>query len=195
MDIITLELFDLTVSQAVLEVQRVLDDHPGSAVRIELDDETHRHNVVKLLDKRGRDFTASSQGPLVTIDVKAAKTSTVLKPAQVIPLEPKPAPIQPALVLSGAIGTGDQLTGRRLLLDILRRADRHIPWIGIAHEGASLLKDPSSLKTLQGLLASGVSIRVSRECMMFYPEEASGFEVMEDSEWQTLLLKGKATKI
>ena len=194
MDIITLELFDLTVSQAVIEVQRVLDEHPGSAVRIVMDDETHRRNVVKLLDKRGRDHSAKSHGPLVTIDVKAGKNLTFLPPAVVIPAEPKPAPIPPVLVLNGAIGSGDPLIGRRLLLDILKRADKSIPWIGIAHDGASLLRDASGLKALQGILASGVPVRVSRECMMFHPDEAAGFEVMEDSEWQALLLKGNVTK-
>jgi len=81
-----------------------------------------------------------------------------------------------------------------LLLEVLKRADKQIPWIGIAYEGASILKDSASLKVLRNLAASGVSIRVSKECMMFYSEEASGFEVMEDSEWQMLLIKGNITK-
>jgi len=198
MDIITLELFDLTVSQAVIEVQRAFEAHPASAFRIVLDEEPHRHNVIKLLDKHGRDYSACSKGPLVTIDVKATKKPMLTAaPVRVIPAEPKLAPTQsilPILVLSSAIGTGDPLTGRRLLLDILRRADRQIPWICVAHEGALLFRDAASLKVLQGLVASGVSVRVSRDCMMFHPDEAKGFEMMEDSEWQTLLLKGKVTK-
>ncbi|MDR2697591.1 MAG: hypothetical protein LBB40_03855, partial [Holophagales bacterium] len=175
-------------------VQRVLDTHPNSAIHIVLDDETHKRNVIKLLDKHGRSFNVSAQGQLVIIDVIALKRPAYLPPAVVIPAEPKPAPINPVLVLSGSIGIGDPLMGRRLLLEVLRRADKHIPWIGIAYEGASILKDNGSLKVLRDLAASGVSIRVSKECMMFYSEEASGFEVMEDSEWQTLLIKGNVTK-
>ena len=194
MDIITLELFDLTVSQAVLEVQRVLDTHPNSAIRVVLDDETHKRNVIKLLDKHGRTVNVHTQGQIATIDVNAIKRPTYLPPAVIVPLEPKPVPIPPVLVLSGSIGIGDPIIGHRLLLEVLRRADKHIPWIGIAYEGASILTDPTGQKILRNLKASGVSIRVSRDCMMFHPEEADGFEVMEDTEWQALLLRGNVTK-
>jgi len=194
LDTITIELLDLTVSQALIEVQRVLDTNPNSAIHIVLDDETHKRNVIKLLDKHGRTVNVRTQGALIIIDVTALKRPAYLPPAVVIPVEPKSAPIKPVLVLSGSIGIGDPLTGRRLLLEVLRRADKQIPWIGIAYEGASILKDSGSLKVLRELAASGVSIRVSKECMMFYSEEASGFEVMEDSEWQTLLIKGNVTK-
>jgi len=97
-------------------------------------------------------------------------------------------------VLSGAVGGGDRTTGRRLLLEVLRRADRSVPWVGIAFEGASLLRDQDGLKVLQRLKASGIPVRVSRECAMFNPDESAGFDVMEDSEWHGLLLKGKVTK-
>lgn len=194
MDIITLELFDLTVSQAMLEVQRVLKTHPGSPIRIVLDDEMHKLNVVKLLEKQGRSVSISVQGQLETIDVKGEKRPTFLPPAAVIPIEPKPAPIPPVLILSGSIGIGDQTMGRRLLIEVLRRADKQIPWIGIAHEGAAILRDPAGFKLLQNLAASGVPVRVSKESMMFYPEETSTFEAMEDSEWQTLMLKGNITR-
>jgi hypothetical protein len=201
MDIVTLELFDLTVSQAVLEVQRVLDSHPGGAVRIVLDDEMHKHNVIKLLQKKGLTLQVSTQGQVVTIDVKASKSEaregqkpTYLKPAVVIPAESKPAPIQPVLVLSSSIGTGDPMIGRRLLLEILRRVNKQIPWVGIAHDGASLVRDPAGLKVLKDLVASGVLVRISRESKLFYPDETNGFEIMEDSEWQMLLLKGNITK-
>jgi hypothetical protein len=193
-DIVVTELFDMTVSQAVFEVQRVLDAHPGSTIRIVLDDEMHRHNVIKLLEKQGRTLNVSTQGQLVTIEVKSQDKSRYLPRAPVIQAEPKPAPIPPVLVLNSIIGNGDPLIGRRLLIEILRRADKQIPWIGIAHEGASILGDPAGLKVLHGLIASGVSVRISRECTLFYPEETSNFEIMEDSEWQTLLLKGSVTK-
>ena len=194
MDTITIELFDLTVSQALIEVQRVLDTNQNSAVQIVLDDDTHKRNVIKLLDKYGRTVNVRTQGQLVIIDVVALKRPAYMPPAVIIPAEPKQAPIKPVLVLSGSIGIGDPLMGRRLLLEVLKRADKQIPWIGIAYEGASILKDSASLKVLRNLAASGVSIRVSKECMMFYSEEASGFEVMEDSEWQMLLIKGNITK-
>ena len=194
LDIVTLELFDLTVSQALLEVQRVLDTHQGSAIRIVLDDETHKRNVVKLLDKHGRTINVHTQGQIVTIDVSALKRPTFLPPAVVVPVEPKPVPIHPVLVLNGSIGIGDPLIGRRLLLEVLRRADKQIPWIGIAYEGASILTDPTGQKVLRELAASGISVRISRECMMFHPEETDGFEVMEDTEWQALLLRGNVTK-
>ena len=200
MDIVTLELFDLTVSQAVLEVQRVLDANPGGAVRILLDDETHKRNVIKLLEKHSRSFNMQAQGPVVTIDAKAtkgSKRSIPLKPAPpvaVIQAEPKQPAIPPVLVLNDSLPAGDPVTGRRLLLAILRRADKTVPWIGIACEGASMLRDAAGLKALQEIQASGTPIRVSRECLLFHPEEASEFEVMEDSEWQGLLIKGKATR-
>ncbi|MDR0499315.1 MAG: hypothetical protein LBH03_06255 [Holophagales bacterium] len=194
MDTITIELFDLTVSQALIEVQRVLDTHPNSAISIVLDDEMQKRNVIKLLDKHGRSVNVYNQGQMLIIDVIALKRPTYLPPAVVIPVEPKLAPINPVLILSGSIGIGDPLMGRRLLLEVLKRADKHIPWIGIAYEGFSILKDTAGLKILRNLAASGVSVRVSKECMMFYAEEASGFEVMEDSEWQSLLIKGNVTK-
>ena len=178
----------------MIEVQRVLDAHPNSAIRIVLDDDTHKRNVIKLLDKHGRTVSVSAQGQIVTIDVNVIKRPNYLPPAVIVPVEPKPAPIQPVLVLNGSIGIGDPLIGRRLLLDVLRRSDKQIPWIGIAYEGASILTDPKGLKILRDLKALGVSIRVSRECMMFHPEEADGFEIMEDAEWQTLLIKGNLTK-
>jgi hypothetical protein len=193
-DIVVTELFDLTVSQAVLEVQRVLDAHPGSPIRIVLDDEMHKHNVIRLLEKQGRQVSVSAQGQLVTINVKELSKPKYLPPAPVIPATPKPAPILPIIVLSGSIGNGDPMMGRRLLIEILRRADKQIPWIGLAHEGASIFRDASGLRAMKDLAASGVRVRVSRESKMFYPDETAGFEDMEDSEWQTLLLKGAVTK-
>jgi TusA-related sulfurtransferase len=202
MDIVTLELFDLTVSQAVLEVQRVLDANPGRALRIVMDDEMHKHNVIKLLQKQGLTIQVSSQGQVVTIDVKASKNEAkegqrpaYLPPAPVKSVEPRPAPIQPVLILSSSIGAGDPMVGRRMLLEILRRVDKQIPWVGIAHEGASLVRDPIGLKALKEIMASGVPVRISKESKLFYPDETSGFEAMEDSEWQMLLLKGNITKL
>jgi TusA-related sulfurtransferase len=202
MDIVTLELFDLTVSQAVLEVQRVLDANPGRAVRIVLDDEMHKHNVVKLLQKQGLTLQTSSQGQVVTIDVKASKNKAkdaqkpaYLPPATFMSAEPRPAPIPPLLILSSSIGAGDPMVGQRMLLEILRRVDKQIPWVGIAHDGASLVRDPVGLKVLKEIVASGVPVRVSNESKLFYPDETSGFEAMEDSEWQMLLLKGNITKL
>jgi len=194
MDVVTIELFDLTVSQALQEVQRIMDASPSSAIRILLDDETHKHNVIKLLDKNGREPELSTSGQLVTIDVKAINKPKLMPPAQVIPADYKPARTQPVLILSGSIGAGDPNMGRRLLLEILRRADKQIPWVGIAFEGGALLRDPAGAKVLRGLVSAGIPVRVSRECQMFYPDETEGFEAMEDSEWQTLLLKGNATK-
>jgi len=194
MDIVTIELFDLTVSQALQEVQRAMDANPTSALCIMLDDEMHKHNVIKLLDKHGRALELSSSGQLVTIDVKGINKPKLLPPAQIIPADYKPARTQPVLILSGSIGAGDPNMGRRLLLEILRRADKQIPWVGIAFEGGKLLRDPAGAKALRDLASGGVPVRVSRECRMFYPDETAGFEVMEDSEWQTLLLKGNATK-
>ena len=193
-DIVVTELFDLTVSQAVLEVQRVLDTHPHSNVSIVLDDEMHKHNVIRLLEKQGRTVSIGTQGQIVTIEVKALDKLVHLQPAPVVPTEPKPVQIHPILILGSSIGVGDQVTGRRLLIEILRRVDLRIPWVGIAHEGASILNDAAGLKALRELAASGIPVRISRECKMFFPEEASGFDVMEDSEWQTLLLMGKVTK-
>jgi len=194
MDVVTIELFDLTVSQALQEVQRAMEANPASALRILLDDEMHQHNVIKLLDKHGRSVELSSSGQLVTIDVKATNKPKLMLPAQVIPADYRPAKAQPVLILSGSIGAGDPNVGRRMLLEILRRADKQIPWVGLAFEGGALLRDPAGAKVLRGLVSAGVPVRVSRECEMFYPEETAGFEVMEDSEWQTLLLKGNATK-
>ena len=194
MDIITIELFDLTVSQAVFEVQRVIDTHPGSAIRIVLDEEMHKVNVIKLLEKQGRQTSINIQGQVVTIDVKSEKRPTFLPPAVVIPAEPKSLPIPPVMILSSSIGTSDYMQGQRLLIEILRRADKQIPWIGLAHDGIAILRDPNGQKVLKDLVGAGVSIRISRESAMFYPDETSGFEVIEDSEWQTLLLKGNVTR-
>jgi len=194
MDIVTIELFDLTVSQALQEVQRAMDAHPTSAMRIVLDDEMHKHNVIKFLDKHGRTLELSTSGQIVTIDVKATNKPKLLPPAQVIPADFRPARVNPILILSGTIGAGDPSSGRRLLLEILRKADKQIPWVGIAFEGGALLRDPVGTKVLRGLVSAGVPVRVSRECQMFYPDEAAGFEVMEDSEWHALLLKGNVTK-
>jgi hypothetical protein len=193
-DIVTIELFDLTVSQALHEVQRSMGANPTSAMRIISDDERIKHSVIKLWDKHGRDLDISSSGQVVTIDVKAINKPKLLPPAQVIQADHRPVQTRPVLILSGTIGAGDPNTGRRLLLEILRRADKQIPWVGIAFEGGSLLRDPAGAKALRGLAAAGVRVRVSRECQMFYPDEAAGFEAMEDSEWQMLLLKGNVTK-
>jgi hypothetical protein len=206
MDIEPLELFDMTVSQAVLEVQGALDADSGRGFSIVMDDETHRRNIVKLLNKHGRTFGEHAKGALVTIDidpVKVLKKPAALRPAPVpmfsTQAERPPAPAvqaapPPVLVLSGTLGGGDRTSGRRLLLEVLRRADRSIPWVGIASEGASLFRDQDGLAVLQKLKASGVPVRVSRECAMFNPDESAGFDTMEDSEWHGLLLKGKVTK-
>ena len=54
MDILTLELLDVTVFQALLELRGLLADHPGEAMCIRGEDDLLRVNVTGFLEKQGR---------------------------------------------------------------------------------------------------------------------------------------------
>jgi hypothetical protein len=221
MDILTLELFDVTVSEALREINRVLETHPGVALRILLgSDRMLQHNIQRFLDRLGRSAVLRPDGsawrfevagsvpagyqPLAVasprpavISADAAGASVHVAgapgPAAAAPA-PAPAPgakVRPLLITCSRLGQGSQDIGRRLLLGVLRELDPAVPWVGLALDGIGLLDDPEARRLLEGLQARGTPVRISRESQLF-PLEGE-FEAMEDSRWQRLAGRGEIT--
>ena len=199
MDILTLELFDVTVSGALLEVRHAMETHPGLPLRIHIDaDDMLRLNLQRYLERQGRALSIRAQEGRWQFDVAAGSSPA---PAAAPLLEALPAPVlapvspgpQPILLLRSAFAPGDRALGRNLLLGVLERLDPGIPWLLLAHEALDLLEDPRALGILQNLEARGLSVRISRESLRFLQRPEAPFTTMEDAEWQSLLGRGGLT--
>jgi hypothetical protein len=196
MDILTLELFDVTISEALRETSRALEAHPGMPLRILLgNDRMLQHNLQRLLDRLGRPAVLHPDGSAWRFEVAAtapAPAAPVRSPQVPPPAPAAPAPARPLLITRSRLGDGSADIGRRLLLGVLRELDPAVPWVGLALDGLDLLDDPQARSLLEALQARGTKVRISRESQLF-PLEQGPFEVMEDSRWQRLAGRGELT--
>ncbi|MBI1752777.1 MAG: hypothetical protein HY014_14735 [Acidobacteria bacterium] len=196
MDILTLELLDVTVFQALLELRGLLQDRPGEALRIRGEEELLRVNVVSFLEKQGRTVRVSRAGRPWELQVAPGpRPVPVLSP--VAPPEPGgPAPLPallPVLLLRSAFAPGDRALGRRLLLETLARLDAGTPWLCMAHQAVELLEDPGAVALLEGLRGRGIPVHVSAASLAHGGLESGGFEAVPDEGWQKLLARGGVT--
>jgi hypothetical protein len=195
MDILTLELFDVTVSQALTEVSRALEAHPDLPLRVLLEGEGMvLHNLLRLLERQERKAVSTPLGAHWQLDIAPLPTRKAA-----LLLQPLPAPVvaapgpKPLLVMRSAFVPGDRALGRSLLLGLLRAVVPPVPWIGLAHEALELLDDPLALEILRGVQERGVPVRLSQESLAFTRRPPGPFQLLEDAEWQTLVARGGAT--
>jgi hypothetical protein len=200
MDILTLELFDVTVSEALREINRALEAHPAMPLRILLGgDRMLQHNIQRFLERLGRAATLCQDGAAWRIEVAGttrtphpAPPAPAPSPAIPLPAAALPAGARPLLLTRSHLGQGSRDIGRRLLLGVLRELDPAVPWLGLALDGLELLEDPQARTILEQLQARGIPVRISRESQLF-PLEPAAFETMEDSQWQRLAGRGELT--
>ncbi len=188
MDILTLELLDVTVFQALLELRAQLAEHPGEPLRIRGEDEMLRVNVAGYLDKQGRGVRQTQQGNQWEL-VVAAVFKPAVAPTAVAPL----ATPHPALLLRSAFAPGDRALGRRLLLETLALLEPGTPWLCLAHQAVELLEDPGAVAILAGLQGRGIPVRVSASSLAHARMEDGGFDQVPDVDWQRLLARGLLT--
>ncbi len=186
MDILTLELLDVTVFQALLELRGLLADHPGEALRVRGEDDLLRVNVTGFLEKQGRAVRHLRQGGRWELQV--AQAVRPIAPAS--PVAPAPRPV---LLLRGAFAPGDRALGRRLLLETLSHLAPGTPWLCLAHQAVELLEDPGALAILEDLKAKGIPIHVSDSSLAHGGQEDAGFNLVPDEGWQKLLARGGVT--
>jgi hypothetical protein len=195
MDILTLELFDVTASEALRELQRALDAHPGLALRVIGADEMLLHNVRRFLDRHGRVHRMVQEGPKhwrLEVDARAAEPAPAAAPVPSPALQPPKPPLRPVLVLRSAYLPGDRVLGRRLLLGVLATVPEGTPWVCLAHDALDLLEDLTAMEILEGLEARGIRVCVS-EGSRAYHLLAPPFASMADGEWQPLAARGDLT--
>ena len=186
MDILTLELLDVTVFQALIELKTLLAEHPGEAMHIRGEDELLRMNVAGFLEKQGRTARLVRQGGQWELQVAQAGRPAPLAS----PLAPVPRPV---LLLRGAFAPGDRALGRRLLLETLSHLELGTPWLCLAHQAVELLDDPGAVVILEGLRARGIPIHVSVASLAHGGQEDAGFDLVPDEGWQKLLARGGVT--
>ncbi|WLT33093.1 hypothetical protein [Geothrix sp. PMB-07] len=189
MDILTLELLDVTVFQALLELRGLLQDHPGEPLRIRGEEELLRVNVTGFLEKQGRTVRVNRAGIPWELQVAPGP-----RPVPVLsPLAPAPPAVMPVLLLRSAFAPGDRALGRRLLLETIARLEVGTPWLCLAHQAVELLEDPGAVALLEGLRGRGIPVQVSAASLAHSGQESSGFEVVSDEVWQKLLVRGGVT--
>ncbi|NTW86290.1 MAG: hypothetical protein HGB30_09030 [Holophagaceae bacterium] len=186
MDILTLELLDVTVFQALLELRALLAEHPGESLRILGEEELLRLNVVGFLEKQGRIVRVTRPG--TPWELQVAPASRPLAP--VLPAAP---PRLPVLLLRSAFAPGDRALGRRLLLETLAQLEAGTPWLCLAHQAVELLEDPGALAILEGLRGRGIPIHVSAASLAHGGLGPTAFDQVADEGWQKLLSRGGLT--
>lgn len=186
MDILTLELLDVTVFQALLELRSQMAEHPGEALRVRGEDEMLRINVAGFLEKQGRPARLIQQGSQWELLVPPVPSAV---PGRVPPVVAPPGP-RPVLLLRSAFAPGDRALGRRLLLETLPHLEPGTPWLCLAHQAVELLEDPLAVAALEGLLNRGIPVRVSAASLAHLGLGPLGFAPVPDTEWQKLLAQG-----
>jgi hypothetical protein len=189
MDILTLELLDVTVFQALLEVRGLLEDHPGEALRILGEDDLLRVNVTGFLEKQGRTVRQIRQGGQWELQVvQGLRPIPLVSP--VVPVAPQ---VHPVLLLRSAFAPGDRALGRRLLLETLAHLEPGTPWLFLAHQAVELLEDPGAVAILEGLRGRGIPVHVSVASLAHGGQDPAGFDPVPDEGWQALLARGGVT--
>ncbi len=191
MDILTLELLDVTVFQALLELRGLLEDHPGEALRVRGEDDLLRVNVTGFLEKQGRTVRLLRQGALWELQVAQGARPVPL----VSPTAPTAPALRPVLLLRSAFAPGDRALGRRLLLETLARLEPGLPWICLAHQAVELLEDPGAVAILEGLKAKGIPVHVSAASLAHGGLRVCAFDQIPDDGWQALLARGGVTML
>lgn len=183
MDILTLELLDVTAYQALLALREHLQTHPLQAFRVTGSDEVVRGNVLRFLEKQGRRVEAATQGRTWVLSVESlgsGRGSLVRRP--------------PVLITRSALTPGDRALGRQLLIGVLRNLDRGVAWVCLAHDALDLLEDPLALEALEALREDGLAIFLS-EASQTWRGQPAGFPLMKDEVWQEALGKGELTLV
>ncbi len=185
MDILTLELRDVTVFQALVELRALLAEHPGEALRIVGQDETLRVNVAGFLERQGLRPRATARGGTWELEVAAGRRPAPAPSS----LAAGPAP-RPVLLLRSAFAPGDRALGRRLLLETLAYLEPGTPWLCLAHQALELLEDPVAVEVLAGVQARGIPVHVSLASLAQGEADPGSFAVVPDAGWQGLLARG-----
>lgn len=190
MDILTLELGDVTVSQALLEVKAALERHPALPLRILTGpNEMLQVNLARFLTRLGHPPVVHPEGRGWRLEVPGRP----MRPLPVAP--PAEAPpsgrSRPVLLLRSAFAPGDRALGRRLLLGILDRLPADTPWLGLAHEALDLLEDPAALEHLARVQARGTVVRVCEASQAYLGLHGPGFQALPAEEWQALAAGGE----
>ncbi len=186
MDILTLELLDVTVFQALLELRALLAEHPGEPMRILGEEDLLRLNVVGFLEKQGRIVRTTQPGNPWEVQVAAASRPL----APIVPAAPLRLPV---LLLRSAFAPGDRALGRRLLLETLALLEAGTPWLCLAHQAVELLEDPGALVILEGLRGRGIPVHVSAASLAHSGLGPTTFDQVSDEGWQKLLSRGGLT--
>ena len=196
MDILTLELLDVTVFQALVELRSLLTEHPGEALLVRGEDDMLRINVAGFLEKQGRGSRLVQNRNRWELHVAAlSRSAPVPIPSVPVPAPPPSLPPRPrpVLLLRSAFAPGDRALGRRLLLETLSRLEPGTPWLCLAHQAVELLEDPGALVILQGLKGRGIPVQVSLGSLLHAGLESPSFEAVPDEAWQKLLVQGQVT--
>ncbi|HJV88880.1 MAG TPA: hypothetical protein VJ623_01135 [Holophagaceae bacterium] len=183
MDILTLELLDVTAYQALLAVREHLQANPLQAFKVTGQDDLIRGNVARFLEKQGRRYEPSTQGRtwvLAVDSLATTKGSLVRRP--------------PVLLTRAAFTPGDRALGRQLLLGVVRTLDRGVAWLCLAHEALELLEDPMALEALEALREDGLAVFTS-EASVAWHGGGTPFPLMKDEVWQEALGRGELTVI
>lgn len=202
MHILTLELRDVTVSQAVLELHAALAGHRGPLAVHLGRDEMIASNLLKLCERQGRRATLSREGGRLHLQIAEGEPSAPeagvreeVPPSRLAPLAvpvlPPPPDPKGVLLTRSRLGAANTPTGRRMLLGVLEQLPPGTPRLILALEALDLLEDQQGRAVLARLAERGIAVGLCRESLLFQGEGAGAFDVVPDGTWQRALAEDR----
>lgn len=166
---ITIDCRGLNCPEPVIKTKKALSDSPGKAIRIIVDNESARENVIRFARNQGRSASWNEDNGLFHISITGIETKDAV-PEEV---SLKTSENKPVLFIStNLLGQGSEELGAMLMRNFiytLTKRDDLPQAIVFMNSGVSLtIKESPAIDELLELEERGVNIVVCGTCLDYY---------------------------
>lgn len=166
---ITIDCRGLNCPEPVIKTKKALSDSPGKAIRIIVDNETARENVIRFARNQGRSASWNEDNGLFHISITGIETKDAV-PEKVSLKTSKNKPV--LLISTNLLGQGSEELGAMLMRNFiytLTKRDDLPQAIVFMNSGVSLtIKESPAIDELLELEERGVNIVVCGTCLDYY---------------------------